>query len=205
MIAVEGADFTGKTTLIDEIILKKKINNIEKYNFPNRSTDIGKIIDKILVENVEIPFKSLHLLFAANRAEMEPEIIHKLKAGTTIICDRYFMSGIIYTVANAPASFCLENNVNEYAILADKTLIKPDLTILLTAASEDLIDRKKTNEKFETIDFQKKIVEMFLKFIETDDCLVLDALENINNLVCKIENEIERKTKEKKNEKFFYI
>lgn len=60
---------------------------------------IGQYIDAYLTRQVDIPDKSVHLLFAANRWELESEIRQSLQAGVTLVVDRYSYSGVAYTAA----------------------------------------------------------------------------------------------------------
>lgn len=65
----------------------------------DRTTTIGQQIDAYLCRKVELPDKTVHLLFAANRWELESEIKRDLLAGQTLVVDRYAYSGVAYTAA----------------------------------------------------------------------------------------------------------
>ena len=69
--------------------------------------------------------EAVHLLFSANRWEKIKEIEETLKNGTNIICDRYWYSGVAYSVAKG-MDF-------EWCLAADKGLHQPDLVIYLKA------------------------------------------------------------------------
>ena len=84
LVCVAGADASGKTTIINRFIEKyNKVNNTDKtdksgewivFKYPNRSTILGKKIDRILkgrlVVNKEVEIK----MFADNRSEDKNEI-----------------------------------------------------------------------------------------------------------------------------------
>lgn len=65
----------------------------------DRSSDLGKFIDRYLKKEVEMEPKEAHLVFAANRQALMPVMVKKLLEGTHLIVDRYVYSGIAYTLA----------------------------------------------------------------------------------------------------------
>ena len=67
--------------------------------FPDRSTNIGAIINSYLGCKKELEDHVVHLLFSANRWEMEKEIINTLMSGTSVLIDRYAYSGVAFSAA----------------------------------------------------------------------------------------------------------
>lgn len=53
--------------------------------------------------------EAVHLLFALNRWEMKNEIIKMMNDGTTVICDRYAYSGIVYSAAKVSTHIIAKN------------------------------------------------------------------------------------------------
>ena len=76
--------------------------------FPDRSSIIGQMIDGYLKSDVEMEDHVIHLLFSANRWEAANRIKSLLEEGTTIVCDRYFHSGMVYSAAKGNLSLSLE-------------------------------------------------------------------------------------------------
>ena len=68
--------------------------------FPNRRTEIGQKIDNFLNEKVYYKPDVIRSLFSQNRWEMADLIKSTLLSGKNIVCDRYYYSGIAYSVAN---------------------------------------------------------------------------------------------------------
>uniref|UniRef100_T1IQG9 Thymidylate kinase-like domain-containing protein n=1 Tax=Strigamia maritima TaxID=126957 RepID=T1IQG9_STRMM len=67
LIAIEGCDKTGKTSQIQEIIpILNKTFTVVSFNFPDRTTDIGQLIDKYLKET-DVEQHAIRHLFSANR------------------------------------------------------------------------------------------------------------------------------------------
>lgn len=65
----------------------------------DRSSNLGKFIDRYLKNEVKMEPKEAHLVFAANRQALMPMMAKKLLEGTHLIADRYAYSGIAYTLA----------------------------------------------------------------------------------------------------------
>ena len=158
-IVFEGPDRIGKTTQIELLKtkyncsnIKNNTNNISFMRFPDRTTTIGNIINNYLSlakENNNISDECAHLLFSANRWEKQHEIKEILEKGINIICDRYYMSGCVYSISKG---------LNEkWCCFPDIGIIKPDLTILLEASLDDISKRPNFGmERFENTEFQKK-------------------------------------------------
>jgi dTMP kinase len=68
--------------------------------FVDRESESGKMLNQYL-QNRDYKFsdEAIHLLFAVNRWEMKEQILKDLRAGITIVCDRYAFSGVAYSAA----------------------------------------------------------------------------------------------------------
>ena len=80
----------------------------------------------------------MHLLFSANRWENMSKISKVLESGTSIVCDRYWYSGVAYSMAKGMNG--------EWCSWPDKGLIQPDLVIYLKADPEVLSKRAQYGE-----------------------------------------------------------
>ena len=109
LIAIEGADRTGKSSLC--LLLAEEFEAV-RLSFPNRSGPIGKLINEHLQKKNKQSPKTLHYLFTADRAEKEKEILTHLKEGKIVICDRYYLSGQIYTKNKNYGDFHFEDEKN---------------------------------------------------------------------------------------------
>ena len=106
----------------------------ELMRFPERSTSIGSIIDTYLKSKADLDDRAIHLLFSANRWELDAAIRAKLLAGTTVICDRYAFSGCAYSSAKPGMDL-------EWCKAADAGLVKPDAILYLTMPESDAEQR----------------------------------------------------------------
>lgn len=161
-ILLEGADRLGKTTQAKMLGESMRTAGIPCHNmaFPDRKTDIGKIIDRHLKkEECYLDAMGLQLLFAANKREKKEEINLNLVAGTSVVCDRGLLSAVCYSTADG----CDE----EWAQAINIGLLVPDITIILTADIEVIQSRmikSESNELYDHTDFQLKIMRKFEQF-----------------------------------------
>lgn len=170
LILIEGLDRSGKSTQA-EILTQKLDAQLIKY--PDRLTPIGKIIDKYLTDkSFHLPDQAAHLLFLANRWESAQQIVDLLRSGKNIIMDRYIYSGIAYSLAKKGA----EMDSFDWLYGPDRGLPKPDLTIFLTISLEELSSRKGYGEeRYEQIEFQKKVKACFLEILDASDPAIIIA------------------------------
>jgi dTMP kinase len=172
-ILFEGCDRSGKTTQTQLLVkaLKDKGHKIEFANFPDRTSDIGKVIDQYLKSTTtDKNFRTMHLLFTANRWELMDGIVKKMKEGTTFIVDRYSYSGIVYSMANG-----LEG---EWCKKMESGLPKPDVVLFLDLSVEDAAKRGDYGkERYEKRAFQQKVRDNYHSIIE-DNWKVIDATQS---------------------------
>lgn len=183
LIVFEGCDRAGKTTQCKKLVerLKSKDMNVKFMNFPNRETSSGKMIDAYLRNKENLSDEGIHLLFTVNRWEAKHQMENDLKAGTTIIVDRYSYSGIAYSAAKG-LDF-------EWCKVPEKGLLRPDLVVYLTLTDEVMARRGGFGEeRYESSDMQKKVKKMFEKLIETPLWQVIDADKTEDSL----NNELEK-------------
>ena len=73
--------------------------------FPDRTTSIGSVINSYLSCKKELDDHVVHLLFSANRWEVEREIVKTIMSGTSICVDRYAFSGVAFSAAKVSRFF----------------------------------------------------------------------------------------------------
>ncbi|CAK1595851.1 unnamed protein product [Parnassius mnemosyne] len=176
LIVIEGVDRTGKSTQSKRLVesLKNKQIQAEYTNFPDRSTDIGKVINSYLTSKNDLSDETIHLLFSANRWEKSRGIIKTLEEGVSVIVDRYCYSGVAFSAAKG-----LDLN---WCKSPDSGLPMPDRVFFLTMPLDKIQQRNGFgNERYEVLDFQMKVSEMYQKLKE-DNWEVLDASRPIKTI-----------------------
>lgn len=196
LIVLEGCDRSGKTTQSSKLV--EALNNMKipakKISFPDRSTPIGSIINDYLSRKIELPDKSVHLLFSANRWELEPEIRKQIESGVTLIVDRYSYSGVVFTSAKQSIDF-------EWCCGPENGLPKPDLVMFLKLSSNDMIKRSGFgDERYENVEFQNKVDKNYEKF-KNDNFIQVDAAQDISVLTKYLLEQVLKTINSVKNQK----
>lgn len=176
LIAFEGVDRSGKSTQCADLVnyLNQTGERAELLKFPDRSTPLGEVINKFLRKEIELTDKAAHLLFSANRWELEQTIRDKLAAGITLVLDRYVFSAQAYGDIGPEDEFWYQQ--------ADIGLPAPDLVILL-----DVPDTSKRGgfggERYERPEFMARVRQRFLAMARgREDWRVIDASRSIQEV-----------------------
>ena len=100
-MAFEGIDRTGKTSLCDSVAEKfiDETYLVEHFEFPQRHTATGRILDRYLKQEIELDDHVSHHLFSANRWEVSDLITRMLTNDTPVLVDRYVASGMADSAA----------------------------------------------------------------------------------------------------------
>jgi thymidylate kinase len=133
LVAIEGVNGCGKTTLINDITeqLKRMGKRVKVYKFPDRNGKAGKLIDDFLQKKKQFKYKyDMFDAFAKNRAHVLAQISRDLNRNIIVICDRYIASGMAYHIPHDVSDAVLNNY---FKILGhfDKDMIVPHKTYLI--------------------------------------------------------------------------
>jgi len=172
LIVFEGVDFCGKTTQLDfaEAFLKEKGLEVVRFREPG-GTRTGERIRELLLDKgqVEMRPKTEVLLFFASRVQLiEEKVMPAIRAGMTVLLDRYYYSSMAYQgpfLNDIPGEYFFKPGWVRSLAENWLRLQKPDLVIYLDGRPEKLAPRK-TGEKdrFEErgIEFQEKVRAAYL-------------------------------------------
>ncbi|KAE8604478.1 hypothetical protein XENTR_v10014720 [Xenopus tropicalis] len=180
LIVLEGADRAGKSTQARRLVeaLKERGYKTEGLRFPERTTEIGRLIGSYLEKKSNLEDHTIHLLFSANRWEQVPMIKEKLRSGVTLVIDRYAFSGVAFTSSK-------ENFDLHWCKQPDVGLPKPDLVLFLNVSPEVAASRGGFgNEIYETNSFQEKVSKRYAELMEdkTVNWTLIDASQNIEDV-----------------------
>lgn len=191
LIVIEGLDRAGKSTQVSRIV---NAFDAEYIKFPgtlmltDRTTAIGSLINDYLTNKKDMDDHAVHLLFAANRWEVLPKIINRLKAGRTVVCDRYAFSGIAYSAAKGlDLTWCISPDVG---------LPLPDLTIFLDVDDQVAAQRSDYGqERYEKQAFQREVRTHFgflgsMVRSNGAEWLRIDASAPVDNVWSQVQNAV---------------
>jgi len=172
LIVFEGLDRSGKSTqskLLHNFLVKSKL-----YAFPNNTVPTGNLINQYLANKLPALPQTMHLLFSANRWELQPVIISNLLQGNTVILDRYYHSGFAYSQAKAIP--------RPWIFMSDIGLTAPDHVFFMDIHPNIASQRQDYGKQiYENIPFQCEVQKHFYQLRESN-WTILDATKPINEL-----------------------
>ncbi|KAL9229400.1 hypothetical protein vseg_004868 [Gypsophila vaccaria] len=169
LVILEGLDRSGKSSQAFKLVswLLDLGCSAELWRFPDRNTSVGVMISEYLANQSDLDDRAVHLLFSANRWEKRSLMEDKLKAGTTLIVDRYSYSGVAFSSAKG-LDF-------EWCKAPEAGLLAPDLVLYLDVPPEKAAERGGYGgERYERLDFQKKVGEKY-QALRDDTWKIVDA------------------------------
>ncbi|KAF1991142.1 thymidylate kinase [Aulographum hederae CBS 113979] len=187
LIVFEGLDRAGKSTQCEWVAktLRERGHNCRHVRFPDRTTPIGKMINDYLRGTSEQEDHVIHLLFSANRWELAASIRADIEAGTTVIVDRYYYSGCVYSAAKNNPSLSLA-----WSRHPEVGLPRPDLCLFLDISAAKAAERGGYGEeRYENKQMQDRVRELFGELQaapEKDDFVKVDggqSLEKVQDTV----------------------
>ncbi|XP_067395096.1 thymidylate kinase isoform X3 [Emydura macquarii macquarii] len=194
LVVLEGVDRTGKSTQGRKLVeaLWAAGHPAELLRFPDRTTEIGRLISSYLENKSNLEDHTVHLLFSANRWERVPLIKEKLNQGITLVVDRYAFSGVAFTSAK-------ENFSLDWCKQPDVGLPKPDLILFLQLSTSEAAKRENFgNERYENSSFQEKVLQHYHHLMKdkTLNWKTIDASKSIEELHNEIKSFTEEAMKE---------
>lgn len=182
LIAVEGIDGAGKTTISNYIakVLRERGYDVVVLKEPSDS-EYGRVIKS---SNRRLdPERELELFILDRIEDVRRNILPALKSGKVVIMDRYYYSNIAYQSA-------VGLDGNEIKRRNKEIAPQPDLTILLDVDPETALKRIVSRGKltpFEKLEYLRKVREKFLEYAD-DSTVIVDASKPLK----EVENEVER-------------
>lgn len=120
-----------------------------------------------------------------------PSIQADLAAGITVVIDRYYYSGCVYSAAKQNASMSLE-----WCRKPEVGLPRPDLCLFLDISAEDAAKRGGFGtEKYEKKDMQDRVRGLFETLMqkkEGEDFVRIDAGASLEEVAAKVREQADR-------------
>ncbi len=184
-IVFEGIDGSGKSTQI-----KRLQDHMISAGIPVSVTreptdnDIGLLLRSYLKKEKQTGNEAIAALFAADRLDhiTRPNgILETLKNGTSLLCDRYYLSSYAYHSVDCDLDWVIDSN------RIARQLARPDLHIFLDLPAEvsmERVTRRGETELFEQLERQQSIRENFFTIFEKlkdeENVLIVDGTKNQN-------------------------
>lgn len=153
----------------------------------DRQTATGAAISAYLKGTCDLSDHAVHLLFAANRWEARQAIMDAIAAGADVVVDRYYYSGMVYSVAKG-----LPNLDLQWARAPEVGLPRPDLVFFLDLSAEAAAGRGQFGEeKYESVAMQGKVRSVFMEVIRSEGrgsglTKIIDASAGIDEVAASI-------------------
>lgn len=204
-ITLEGPEGSGKTTAVEEAVIKLKELGYEivRTREPG-GTPISEEIRNVILDkkNIDMDPRTEALLYAASRRQhLVEKVWPALKEGKIVICDRYLDSSLAYQ--GGARGLGIEEVLNINLFATENTW--PDLTLLFDIDPEIGLKRISINANrevnrldLEKLEFHKKVRETFLflakkypdRYViinasKSKDEVAKDTMNAILNRLCK--------------------
>ncbi|MEM1644352.1 MAG: dTMP kinase [Ignisphaera sp.] len=181
LVAIEGIDGSGKTTVAIKLVKKlKELGYKVEYTYEPFSSPFSEALKKYIEEAGEAEAEIETLAMALDRLFHVKKVIEPLlKNGYIVITDRYIHSSIAYQGAKGIDIEWIKT-VNRYAI-------EPDLVIYLRVPLEIALERIKKKEPrwkyFEDVSRLKKVQEIYELLASQGALIAIDATQSVDEIV----------------------
>ncbi|WP_027332680.1 dTMP kinase [Mycoplasmopsis gallinarum] len=205
-ITFEGADGSGKTTIISKLAekLKKEFPNLDllltREPGGKDLREAEKIREIILDSNNKFsPVVEAILYSASRRIHLEKVIWPALKNNKIVICDRYIDS--FYAYQGFARDLGLDYVQNLTNLVIDNTI--PDLTFFFDISPTESQKRRENNRLIhdrleqESIDFHQKVYDGYLTLAKQEPkrFIIIDATQSIEQVLEQTFNALKNNSK----------
>ena len=186
LIAIEGLDGSGKTTISKAIV--KWLSNIgldAMYTAEPSTSPIGELIrSKIILGEFRKDARIEALLFAADRLwHVLYEIKPLLEKGKIVVTDRYYFSSIAYQGA-------LGIDL-EWIKILNRFVVKPDLAIYIDVTPEEALARKKKEGLkilFENLEYLRRVRQIYLDMVNSGELYLVDGMKKLEGVLSDVKS-----------------
>jgi dTMP kinase len=175
LIAIEGIDGSGKTTLAKNISARFQQRGFDTLltREPGDS-ELGKEIRQLVqAQNILIAPVAQYLLFAADRAQHFTErIIPALNTNHLIICDRLSDSSLAYQGYGNGIDRQMISSINQWTMQK----IQPHLTIYVRISLEKALERcqkRGSLSAYEKKEFLERVAQGFEEIYQNRDDVII--------------------------------
>lgn len=190
-ITFEGSDGSGKTTVSTAVTERLKNAGYSLiYTREPGGIAIAEKIRRIILdpENTSMDARTEALLYAASRRQhLVEKVIPALKAGISVISDRFVDSSLAYQGYGRDLGLEAVMAINQFAIenhMPDKTIF---LDVPAAVGLERINANRKTLDRLdqESIDFHNRVYKGYQEVIHKyrDRMIIIDATKNADCVI----------------------
>lgn len=190
-IVFEGPDGIGKTTIIKEIEKKMLLEGLEVVTTREPGgTDLAESIRNAIFEYGPDIAKSsqLHLFHAARIIHFIEKIKPALDAGITVICDRHYLSTIVYQENVRDVVRMTRELLMEYEdVFYNIILNAEDIDVVVDTISNERLDKNSYDQDHKIKVRQESYNKLFLLQDEMQlvgQTYIMDVNRDIENNMC---------------------
>ena len=189
-IVLEGLDGSGVST--QSVLLEKRLRKKGYKTLLTKEPTtgiIGGMISKALNEDWSASYKSIQLLFCADRARhLEEVILPAIQNGKIVVCDRYMFSTLAYGFASGVDTHWLYNVNREFRM--------PDLTLYIDVSpdiSSSRLERSKGHrELFEKREMLNKVRKAYLNLAKRFKFRVINGENGVESTSAEVQDAVDR-------------
>lgn len=175
LIAIEGIDGTGKSTLARNLVEHLSEDHSVLASAEPTHSEYGKAVRAAINARVPrlSPADELRMFVTDRKGHLKDVIEPALREGMVVILDRYYLSNVVYQGASGIST--------DEIFEANGFAIEPDLTLILDIPAEDAMQRitsRGTAATFETLGNLRHCRESFLELQTKQPSTVLDARQS---------------------------
>jgi dTMP kinase len=178
LIVIEGIDGSGTTTVVERAVahfraLGRRVSSTREPS----GGPVGALIRQVLSHRLVVPaepapgppgWATMALLFAADRLDhLEAEVMPQLRAGVTVISDRYDLSSLAYQSATAPSARPGSDDAVAWIRALNSQARRPDLTLVLDVSPESAAERRRargqSHELYEKAELQARLARIYAR------------------------------------------
>jgi dTMP kinase len=187
LVAFEGLDNSGKSTLIQRLARRFNSELIPSTMTRELTTSVGKLAIKYIKRGASPKMKAL--LFAADRLERQlKDVEPALSAGKIVFADRWFFSALAYRLAETDGQG--QKEMENYVKGVNRYNLKPNLTFFIDITPAESIKRGRPIGKNNyTSSFLQKVRTSYLHIFSDSKTIILDgklSLHELEDNICKL-------------------